>query len=359
MKVLQIIHRLQNRGAETFASQLSNHLIALGHDIKIVSLYEGFAKLPFVGKIECLNALPLKKNIDFNTWRKLAAVIKEYQPDIVQANSGDTLKYVVFSKLIFKWKVPIVSRNASEVGKYFNSTGQKYFNRLLYKNVQKIISVSEASKTDIINHFSFLSGKTEVIPVGLERKEDIEEVKLLPGNKKHIVHVGGFSFEKNHSGLIRIFEGVIKKNENVHLHLIGDGPLKKMIGEMVQKKGLNSNITFYGFVNNPLSYIKAADIFVLPSIIEGLPSVLLEAMYCKRPIVAYDVGGISEIITPNTGKLINKNNEGSFIEAVLKSIINPDSAQILTAYGLVEKKFMIDQIAERFIKEYEDIVKGD
>lgn len=352
MKILQIIHTFQNRGAEIFASQLSNHLQDLGNDVRMIALFSGSSQLPFNGNIFNLDANRNLKFIDYKAWKRLAQIIKEFKPDLVQANAGDTLKYAVFSKLIFGWNAPIISRNASEIGRYIKSMPQFLLNKFLYRNVEEIISVSHASKNDIINHFPFLEGKTSVLPVGLEEQDTIESIKILPENSRHIIHVGGFSFEKNHTGVISIFGKIHEKLDNVQLHLIGDGPLKEKTHNQVKKLGLENSVKFYGFVTNPLSYIKAADVLILPSIIEGLPGVLLEAMYCKIPVVAYNVGGISEIVNSQTGELLDENDEENFYKAVIQQLNNPSHHKIENAYSMVRNSFMNKKIAEDFQKIY-------
>ena len=355
MKILQLIQKLQTRGAEIFACQLSNHLVTLGHEVKVVAIFKGKGVLPFEGEIKCLYANTKTRFIAYKTWSKLNEIIKEFKPDIVQANAGDTLKYLVFSKLIFRWKTPIVARNASEVGRYLNSAIQKKYNIFLYRQVSQVISVSRASEKDILINFSFLSGKTSVIPVGVEPKTAIENLVLEPTIKKHILHVGGFSFEKNHSGLLRIFQSLLIENPMVQLHLVGDGALYKEVKKLVKELKLEKSITFYGFVNNPLAYIKAADILILPSVIEGLPGVLLEAMYCKTPVIAYDVGGISEIVNGDTGTLVDKGDENGFFSNIIKVLNNLDNSQINRAYKRVLKDFVNDNIAVKFVASYNKI----
>jgi glycosyltransferase involved in cell wall biosynthesis len=359
MRILQLIQKTQTRGAEMFTCQLSNNLIEKGHQVKIVSLFEGKAQLPFSGEIYFLNAYLKNRFLDIPAWRKLSEIIRDFKPDIIQANAGDTLKYMVFSKILFSWKVPIVSRNASEVGRYLKSPIQKGINTFFYKNVERVISVSKASEKDILIHFPFLSGKTTVIPVGLENISEIEKIVLKPEDCQHIVHVGGFTFEKNHVGVLRIFQALVNSNQKVHLHLIGDGPLKPKIEKEVNNMGLNSNITFYGFVNNPLSYIKAADVFILPSIIEGLPAVILEAMYCEIPVIAYNVGGISEIVVNGqTGWLIEKNDESGFKNTLDKVLGNHEniSLRIEMAKNMVTENYSNDIIADRFLSCYNDVI---
>lgn len=355
LKVLHLIQQPQQRGAEMFTSQLANHQKKLGLNVKVVSVFNGEAELPFEDEIFCLNGNKSNRFLDFKAWKKLDEIIKGFQPDVVQANAGDTLKYAVFSKKFFKWKSPIVFRNASEVGRYLNSTFQREYNTYLYKNVDQIISVSKKSEKDLIDHFSFLKGKTQVLPVGLEKNGTISSFELEPAGHQHIVHVGGFSFEKNHKGLIKIFERVLAQKQHVHLHLVGDGPLRSEVEVLVKEKGLEESVHFYGFVNNPLSYIKGGDVLILPSVIEGLPGVLLEAMYCKTPVVAYDVGGISEIVSDKTGELIKSGDEEEFAKAIIQNLDHPQDVQINNAYNMVIENFMNGEIAREFIQTYEKV----
>jgi hypothetical protein len=132
MKLLFIIQKQQLRGAEIFASQLGSHLLAGGHKVVIVSLYSGEAQLPFTGKFIHLHANPAKRFFDPTSWKLLSGIIKKESPDLVQANAGDTLKYAVFSKLLYRWKQPIVFRNASMISLYIQSWWVKKFNGLFF-----------------------------------------------------------------------------------------------------------------------------------------------------------------------------------------------------------------------------------
>lgn len=356
LRILHLIQKPQNRGAETFAAQLANRQNKIGQKVLLVSVFSGSANLSWEDEILTLNGNISKRFLDYKAWKKLSRIINQFKPDIIQANAGDTLKYAVFSKLIFRWNVPIVFRNASEVGQYLNSNFQKGFNTFLYKSINQVISVSQASKLDLLNHFPFLKGKIRVIPIGLEQIDSISPVCLKPQGVKHIIHVGGFSFEKNHSGLIRIFENFLKIDEQAHLHLIGDGPLRQEVENLVRINNLSKKVSFYGFVNNPLSYIKAGDVLVLPSIIEGLPGVLLEAMYCRTPVIAYNVGGISEIVTRETGELIPKNDVEKFVNAISRTFLNKDGLKIDRAKNMVDNNYMNSTLVKEFNVVYEEVL---
>lgn len=361
MKILHLIQKKQLRGAETFASQLANHQIMMGHEVKMVSLFSGTAKLHFRGEIISLNRSGKSRLLDVQGWKQIAQQIREFQPDIVQANAGDTLKYAVLSKKIYGWKQPVLFRNASMVSLYIKNPLIKALNGWLYKQTTHIISVSKKSKQDLINLFPFIKQRATVIPVGINCDELTWAKLAWPSNKKNIVHVGGFTFEKNHEGLLRIFAKFREKVNNVQLHLVGDGIQKNAIELKAAELALNDHITFYGYQPNPLDYIASADVLVLPSIIEGLPGVILEAFYCKKPVIAYNVGGISEIVkNGKTGWLVEKNDEERFadaIEEVFKAA--PDHINKITdeAYKMVVEEYDNKVIAERFLEEYERVLR--
>lgn len=351
MRILQIIQKKQYRGAEIFASQLSNHLIDQGHVVEMVSIYDGEAILPFKENIINLSSEESNRYFDLAGWRKLNQIIKIFTPDVVQANAADTLKYAVLSKLMFRWKQPIFYRNASTSSYYIKSKFSKSINSVLLRQVDKIISVSIASKKDLNNLFPFTKKKTVVIPIGIEANEE-KPLELGP-HRNNIIHVGSFTREKNHIGLLQIFKEVRKFNPNSHLHLFGEGPLREQIETKVRKLGLYENISFYEGVHNPLPYISGADVLVLPSNIEGLPAVLLEAMYCKTQVVAYNVGGISEIISDNTGSLVKKDDIVGFANEVLKLLDSQNDLKLTNAFTMVNSKYMNSRIAQEFTDVYE------
>jgi len=356
MRILQIIQQKQYRGAEIFACQLSSHLINLGHKVQIVSIYDGDALLPFKNKIPTLSNQDSNRYLDLQGWKKLADIIEGFKPDIIQANAADTLKYAVFSKLIYKWKIPIIYRNASTSSYYIKNQFSKFINSFLLRNVDRIISVSHASKRDLNGVFPFTKNKTVVVPIGIDPIKTEETDIAFSTKKVNIIHVGSFTREKNHRGLLSIFKKLNALNQNYFLHLIGEGPLRNIMEEDVRQLDLLDSVKFYEGVRNPLPYISAADILVLPSNIEGLPAVLLEAMFCKTPVVAYNVGGISEIVNSQTGSLIKKDDEASFVKAVLETLENPNLEQLETAHKMVIKDYMNEEIALKFVV-YEAVMK--
>jgi glycosyltransferase involved in cell wall biosynthesis len=326
----------------------------LGHEVIMVCLLEGSAQLPFRGKIVYLNRPITRRLVDVKGWKQLASLIHEIKPDLVQANAGDTLKYAVLSKLFFRWKTPIIFRNASTISQYIKSGPARKWNAFLFRQVRAVISVSAKSKQDFLSLFPFMQGRIHVVPVGLELQQVPAAAKQT---KPYLLHVGGFTFEKNHERLLYIFQKVTKEYLELELWLAGDGPLRTKIEEQAKAMGIVDRIKFLGYRKDVLTIMQKAKVLVLPSIIEGLPGVILEAMYCRTPVVAYAVGGIPEVVkTGVTGWLVKTGDEVSFINAVVEVIEKNDHNEIIeNAYQMVVREFDNRVIAGRFVVVYREV----
>lgn len=365
MKILQLVQKPQQRGVEIFTAQLASRINAAGHEAVMVFLFPGNGELPFTGKMIHLHGRQKLRFLDFGAWRRLAIIIATEKPDIVQANAGDTLRYAVFSKLLFRWKQPIIFRNASTISLYIKSRLSAFWNAFFIRYAVKIISVSKASALDFGQVFPGQRKKITTIPVGIEdvTVSAVEEKQLtsgmLPAHGPVYIHVGGFSFEKNHEGLLEIFAIIHQRQPGAKLYLVGDGPLRNKIEDIVNRKGLAAHVKFYGFQQDVLPLIKSADVLLLPSIIEGLPAVILEAFLCKTPVVAFDVGGIGEVLVSNqTGFLIENMDYDSFAKAALEAAEKSAANEKLVrnAYDLVTSQYLNSQIARKFLGCYSSIL---
>ena len=126
--------------------------------------------------------------------------------------------------------------------------------------------------------------------------------KMLNIEKKFVIgHVGRFHFQKNHTFLIKIFNEVYKKNSNTVLLLVGEGEDKEKVLNLVKSLKLQDSVIFLGARSDVSNIMQAMDVFVLPSVFEGLGVVLIEAQAAGLPIFA------SKDVIPNEVK-INKDN---------------------------------------------------
>lgn len=364
MKIIQLIQKPQIRGAEIFACQLSNHLTELGHQVMVISIYEGEAQLPFNSEILKLNRTLKIRFVDVKGWKSFSIIIKEFKPDIIQANAADTLKFAVSSKLLFSWNVPIVFRNANKMGDFITSKLKWRLNNFYISKVDFVISVSRECEKDFIKTFSYPLEKIRTVEIG------VEEQKLggIPDDLQGVFergpvvsHIGEFVPEKNHGGLINIFKRSLEKFPETQLLLMGKGNLEGRIKLKVAELQIQNNVHFLGYRSDVLDILNNSNTFVLPSLIEGLPAVILEAMYCETPVIAYNVGGIGEVVlSNNTGWLIEKNDESEFIKSLIGVLgASKDELQeVLAAKQMVSEKFNNKIIAERFLSVYRNCLSN-
>jgi L-malate glycosyltransferase len=145
---------------------------------------------------------------------------------------------------------------------------------------------------------------------------------------------------------------------NTVLHIVGDGPLLDSHKELAEELGVTDKIIFHGFQHNALDFIAHADALMMPSLHEGLPYTLLEAMSLGTPVIVSAVGGMAEIITNNiTGVLVASKSSQAIVEACSTVLGDEQFAGTLSenAAKLQREKFTLDQMAESYLKVYSDV----
>lgn len=324
----------------------------------MISIFEGSTALPFSGRQIHLNRPIRNRFWDWAAWRSFAILVKKESPAIIQANAADTLKFTVFSKKFFGWKFPVIFRNASLMSRYIQNPLIRKFNQALLNQVDGIASVCEASQVDATQFFNLAKPKMEVIPIGINPL-DFQD-GLMEKGPLELIHIGGFTFEKNHHHLLDIFESLSKKKESLTLKLVGDGPIFNEIKAEIKRRNLEGKVKLMGSLPNPFSYISKNSILVLPSRIEGLPAVILEAMYLKIPVVAYGVGGIPEVLkNGETGWCVPPNDQSGFIQAIEEVFsMESDSKNTILSNGhqLVSSNYTLLKVALQFEDFYKRLL---
>lgn len=363
MKIIQLIQKPQRRGAEIFAAQLSESLRHRGHEVILVSIFEGSGELPFYGKFVRLNLSQKKRFYDLKGWKAFSEVLRSFQPDLIQANAADTLKFAVFSIKCFGWNTPIVYRNANQMGDFIKNPVHKKFNKWLLHSVQYVISVSDSCALDLKDFFSYTPELSSIIPIGIDLISIDKAVGKTPeilSGKKFILQIGSWVPEKDPLGMIRIFEKLIADLPDLHLVFMGSGPMEKAMIERIEAIDLGHRIHLLPNQQNIFPILALAKALVMPSKIEGLPGVILEGMYCQVPVIAYQVGGIGELLQKGkTGFPVPKKDESGFVQAI-KEVLTQDPialAQILhQAKILVEQDYSVQKVTHRFEHFYQEIV---
>ncbi len=362
MKILQVIQKPQFRGAEIFACQLSVELKKIGHEVDVLFLFGSEdEQLPYPLHFIHLNATIKKRFWDFKAYAKLNDIILKGNYDIVQANASDTLKYTVMSKYIYNWKSKLVYRNANKISDFLTTKSRIWFNKLLIRKVDAVASVSMECMIDFISCYPTFQKAIECLPIGVSIQsivpyESLKSLGIL-GKGPFLLNVASFVPEKNHEGLLRIFCNLLKDYPTAKLLLIGEGKLKSSIETLAEELNLNNNLHFLGKRNDVSQIMSCCNVFLLPSLIEGLPGVILEAFVNRIPVVANNVGGIKEVVkNKETGWLIEKNDEIDFLESIKKCLSTDNDLIKNNAYELVTKKYSNEALAVKFSEFYQKII---
>ena len=244
-----------------------------------------------------------------------------------------------------KWKISLI--------KLFSKITSVFYNQ--------IICVSEYDRKIALENNITSEDKLITVHNGINIKNinflTKEEAQNKLINRTSKLLIGTIAEWTSNKGLIYLLKAVKKiKDKNFDLVLIGSGenPDKEKITKFIEKKNLK-NIHLIEFVPNAVNYLKAFDIFILPSTKEGLPYTIIEAMAAEVPVISTNVGGIPEMIENNiNGILIEPKNSHLLADKILEFINNPEMTKEMTKKSRqkVEKEFTLDQMILQTKKLY-------
>lgn len=214
----------------------------------------------------------------------------------------------------------------------------------------------------IIARWGVPDRRIRVIPNAIEGLYRIQRLENRKGKtereEKTAVTVGRLVNLKRIDGII----SAVAHLDNVQLVVIGDGPERKNLGELVASLDITTKVQFTGVLNHDLvmEYLTNAGLFVLNSSDETFPHVLLEAMICGTPVIATNVGGVSEIISDEIdGFLIDPNDSSQLLRAMQRILNDAQLADRMrqNAYAKVEM-FSVSKMVEATVQVLRDVLKG-
>ncbi|MGD8997844.1 MAG: glycosyltransferase [Anaerolineae bacterium] len=228
--------------------------------------------------------------------------------------------------------------------------------RLLYPRADGVVALSQGIADDTAQVASIPVGDISVVynPIVDERLEFLAQQPVdhpwFSDGIPTIVAVGRLSEEKGFSYLLQAVARV-RRQRQVRLLIIGEGPERAKLESLARAKGIGSDTQLLGYRENPYSYLANADVFVLSSLWEGLPAVVVEAMACGAPVVATDCpSGPGEIITKETeGILVPPADPEALADAILRVLSDTNLRQAMRAAGRSRAQdFRVDKIAREY-----------
>ena len=208
-------------------------------------------------------------------------------------------------------------------------TMKKIALRKAYSTATALLSVGAGTADNAAKYYKIPRDAFQVMlsPIDIER---IDSESLMPWtgpglrqNRKQIISIGRLSDEKGHRYLIQAFAkymNAVKMDQApaADLHLVGDGVLRKELESLTASLNISDCVFFHGQVHGPFSLLKQCDLLVLPSLYEGMPNALLEAMACRVPVLATNTAqGAGELLRNHPlGTLVSKANADEMANAI-------------------------------------------
>lgn len=377
-KILILISSLKfGGGAERVTSSLTRKL-SDRYNISILTFRHFKNLYSFKGKYYSFKEnLGLHRNI-LNYFKiytiirpiRIYKFIKNISPDIILSVMEYSNIYAIFTKFLFRIKIPLIISTHCNPKMVFKKE-MRYYNlliKILYNLdlVDKIITVSRGVEYILENDYRIKKNKLKTLYNGIElakvkemAKENIVDYEKIFNNNQvfKFITVGRLSKEKGHRYLIEAFSKVKKDIPNSKLIIIGDGPLREELEMLIEKMSLKNDIVFLGVKKNIFKYLTKSNIFVFSSIYEALPTVLLEALACGLPIISTNCEtGPKEILdNERYGLLVKVMDSQDLAEKMIFLAKNPALLKKYSKRSTQRSKFFdIENIKNHWIDLFED-----
>ncbi len=286
---------------------------------------------------------------EWRTFKHLFSLFSAEQPDIVHLNSSKAgglgslaarmagVPMIVFTVHGAPWQEDrgVLARGSIAVASW-----------ITFLFCHRVIVISQHA-FERIRALPFCGKKVRLIHNGIEPlefmpKEVARETLGIDTAQPVLGSVGELVWNKGYHVLLRAVGVLKRRGINIYVCIVGDGEERKFIETLLQEEDIEDRVHLAGFVRDAHKILKAFDVFVLPSLKEGLPYVALEAGQAELPVVASNVGGIPDIIADNeSGMLCPPKNHGKLAERIAELLSRAD----------LQKKFA-GALRERTTREF-------
>ncbi|MEW5843091.1 MAG: glycosyltransferase [Bacteroidota bacterium] len=375
MKILLVITKSEIGGAQVFVLNLARALQQAGLYVEVAAgegnfLFEELQKHNI--SYHYLNSLKRDFSVlnSFYFIFDLHRLLKRNNYDIVHLNSSNTLFGAISTYLLKKKPRTLFTfHGLSLLDKNYKTSRTikflaKVYFRFFLQFVDKTVFVSKLN-FDESNESGFIRN-IEVIYNGLDEKEMSflckDEARKYFCDKCGtdfsdsflIGTTGRLAYQKNYEFLINNFSLIKEKIPEAKIIIIGEGPNYDMFSKKICTLGIANDFFLVGPIKESYRYIKAFDVFTLPSRYEGLSISLIEAIFADIPILASDVGGNSEIVGNGSNQLFRLDDPIDYVLKLLE--IHRDRNRFIESNSKLKGNFSIDKMVRSYRKLYEIMV---
>ncbi len=362
MRVLHINTERTWRGGEQQTLYLARGLKERGQETAVVC--QPGSPLGARARQENLDVIELamRGEADIVAACRLARLIRKRGCDIVHMHTSHAHTLGCLASWIARQGARIVTRRVAFPTKKHLASKMKY-----RYGVHKYIAVSAAIRQVMIDggiepeRIAVVHSGTDVSR--FDHQEDLSSLRTefnIELGRPVLGNVGRLETVKGQAVLIDAMPAVLQEFPQTILLFVGSGDAEKELETKCRKLGIESSVVFAGFRDDIPRVLKLFDLFVMPSLAEGLGTSVLDAMAAGVPVVASDVGGIPEIVkSEKNGLLVPPRNPVTLAQAIVRLLKNrPEAARFAAAAReTVRKKFTVDAMVEGNISVYEKVLE--
>jgi glycosyltransferase involved in cell wall biosynthesis len=300
-----------------------------------------------------------KGRADWRAVRQIEEFIQEDGIDLVHTHGykADLYGYLA----AWRRHKPVVATSHNWVGGTAALGIYNHLDRMALKRFSALAAVSDAVAQRLLDS-GVHPGKIRTIANGIdvqafENREPLQSLRF--DRAKVIGMVARLDLQKGFEYLLRAIQALRSSFDGLKVVIVGEGPDRAAIENMVEEYGLQSNVILAGQQTDMAGAYAAMDIFVLPSLNEGLPMTILEAMAASRPVIATRVGAIPTVIKDGeNGLLVDARDTDGLRNAIASLLSDPDRCRRLgdQAHGWVSANFTSEAMALKYRQMYEEVL---
>ena len=309
-----------------------------------------------------LESIGFKNPYDLLQVLQIRRIIKKHHPDMIHTHGYKTNLLGFFISKLFK--IPIVTTvHGLHSGKFRPFV---WLSLKLLRHFDRIIAVSDqirkelkAFKVPLIKMITIRNVPPVKIKGNSANPNSFREEIGIPPDAKLVGFVGRLEPVKGCSLFIKSIPEVAESYPDSYFVVVGDGTERKSLESLVRELGIENRVSFCGFRDDPTNVFQSLDLFVLPSLNEGIPLAMLEAMSNEVPVVATSVGGIPEVIKDKVnGILVPPQNPQALAESILEALSNSNETakRVIEAKETILNEFNVEKWTERIQSIYLEMI---
>ena len=365
VRVLQVVSDLGVGGGQEVVATLTRSLIAVDCIPVVVALRDGPLRADLEragitvevlrGRTQSLVALPAALAELRRVRRDFAAIVARHRPEVIQTHLLRALDFLVLTlraergvrRVFWTFHNARLDLRADQLSGHVWLLGPKRLAyRVLYfaagRTVDGFIAVSDDVGAAVRRQFHPPPGRVVTIPNGVDTelygqpidRAAVRERVGLPGDARVLIVVAKLMKQKGHEFLLRALPSLFERFPDLHVLLVGDGPLRSRLTDDIAQLPGAARVHLAGNRRDVGDLLAASDLFVLPSLWEGLPMALLEAMATGLPAVVTDVSGSGQVVVDGeSGLVVPPGDVERLCAAIGLMLDDPDRAKRMGIAG--------------------------